>query len=77
MELPTWSIGGEACSVDQHKLVVQALAASGFVLGAEAPLLRVRRGKSLVKQHQLVNKILATDIATWHGLTLELKAPPS
>ena len=35
----------------------------------------MRRGKSMVKQHQLVNKILADDIATWHGLTLDLKAP--
>ena len=41
------------------------------------PLLHACRGKSLVKQHQLVNKILASDIATWHGLTLELKTPPS
>eukprot|EP00879_Flechtneria_rotunda_P008987 GHRR01009410.1.p2 GENE.GHRR01009410.1~~GHRR01009410.1.p2 ORF type:complete len:103 (+),score=25.10 GHRR01009410.1:241-549(+) len=32
-------------------------------------------GKSIVKQHQLVTKLLKDDIAQWHGFQLVTKAP--
>ncbi|KAG2426694.1 hypothetical protein HYH02_014734 [Chlamydomonas schloesseri] len=32
------------------------------------------KGQSIVKQHQLVHKLLAEDLKRWHGLTLETKA---
>lgn len=31
-------------------------------------------GKSIVKQHQLVTKLLKDDIAQWHGFQLVTKA---
>ncbi|GAX77886.1 hypothetical protein CEUSTIGMA_g5328.t1 [Chlamydomonas eustigma] len=33
------------------------------------------RGQSVVKQHQLVHKILKEEMADWHGLNLTTKAP--
>ncbi|EFJ44525.1 bola-like protein [Volvox carteri f. nagariensis] len=35
------------------------------------------KGQSIVKQHQLVHKILAEDLRQWHGLTLQTSAPPA
>lgn len=34
-----------------------------------------RRGKSMLKQHQIVNTILAEELKQWHGLNLTTKAP--
>ncbi|GLC36325.1 BolA-like protein 3 [Pleodorina starrii] len=34
------------------------------------------KGQSIVKQHQLVHRVLADDLKQWHGLTLETRAPP-
>jgi len=33
------------------------------------------KGLTMIKQHKLVNKILADEIAKWHGLQLHTKAP--
>ncbi|GLI65420.1 hypothetical protein VaNZ11_008986 [Volvox africanus] len=33
------------------------------------------KGQSIVKQHQLVHRLLADDLKQWHGLTLETRAP--
>ncbi|GIL76652.1 hypothetical protein Vretimale_8839 [Volvox reticuliferus] len=35
------------------------------------------KGQSIVKQHQLVHRLLADDLKQWHGLTLETRAPPA
>eukprot|EP00798_Chlamydomonas_sp_ICE-L_P027210 gene27210-2456_t len=35
------------------------------------------KGLSTVKQHQLVHKLLSVEIASWHGLSLKTKPPPS
>ncbi|AGO12058.1 AaceriADR398Wp [[Ashbya] aceris (nom. inval.)] len=32
------------------------------------------KGKSMVQQHKLVNRVLADDIKRWHGLQLRTKA---
>ena len=32
------------------------------------------RGQSVVKQHQLVTKVLEDEISKWHGFVLETKA---
>lgn len=34
-----------------------------------------RRGKGIVKQHQMVNKLLGEEVAKWHGFSLTTKAP--
>lgn len=33
------------------------------------------KGLTMIKQHKLVNSILADEIAKWHGLQLKTKAP--
>lgn len=32
------------------------------------------RGLSVIKQHRLVNQVLKTEIAGWHGVQLKTKA---
>lgn len=32
-------------------------------------------GLSVIKQHQLVNKVLKDEISKWHGVQLKTKAP--
>lgn len=33
------------------------------------------KGLSVIKQHQLVNKVLKEEIGKWHGVQLKTKAP--
>lgn len=60
-------------------LQVQALSSN--VPSSFTPLMTsmachvLHRDKSIVKQHQLVHKVLAEDISKWHGVVLETKAP--
>ena len=71
-------------SHDSHPATLKALHYIGQVLHprlalnvslTQCPVLYQRRGKSMLKQHQIVNTILAEELKQWHGLNLTTKAP--
>lgn len=70
-----WKASGQ--SLVRHPC---APAAARQLVGAQSRIVFLtgplsRRGLSMVKQHQLVARILAEDIATWHGFQLDVSAP--
>jgi hypothetical protein len=52
--------------------LLQVIRAVSFPFDLQLPALR---GQTVVKQHQLVHKILKEEMAEWHGLNLTTKAP--